>query len=605
MVEISQYGSGEGSGRVTSRPTLQEAIVHHLRYSLGLKLEQSSKRELCLAISLAVRNILIERMIETEEHYRQTDAKRLYYLSMEFLIGRSLSNNLSNLGLTDRCRESLKALGANLDDIFDAEEDAALGNGGLGRLAACFLDSLATLHMPGYGYGINYEYGLFKQVIENGQQKEQPDHWNEYGSPWVMKRPEDACTIPLYGHLEPSLGPAGRQKPKWTGCQEIIGLPHNLPIAGYGGRTVNTLRLYSARSSHEFDMDVFSTGDYLQAVEQKVASEMVSKVLYPSDSVERGRELRLIQEYFLVACAIDDIIRKHLADHNDFDALPTKVAIQLNDTHPTLAVPELMRRLIDDHDVSWSRAWEITQATLAYTNHTLLPEALEKWSLPLFEHVLPRHLSLIYDINHRFLQHVTTTWPGDLERMRRTSIIEEGEPKHVRMAHLAIVGSHSVNGVSRLHSELVKTSLVPDFYALWPERFNNKTNGITQRRWLLQANPGLANLINEAIGDEWITNLDALKELESYAEDATFQQAFMAVKQANKARLAQRIEQTTGVRIVPNSLFDIQVKRIHEYKRQSLNLLHIIHTYLRLIEDQTPPPVPRTFIFAGKAAPEY
>ncbi len=572
---------------------------------MGLKLEQSSKRELCLAISLAVRNILIERMIEAEEQYRQTDAKRLYYLSMEFLIGRSLSNNLSNLGLTERCRESLKALGADLDDIFDAEEDAALGNGGLGRLAACFLDSLATLHMPGCGYGINYKYGLFKQVIENGQQKEQPDHWIEYGSPWVMKRPEEACTIPLYGRLEASRGPAGRKKPKWVGWQQIIGQPHNLPVAGYGGETVNKLRLSSARSSHEFDMGVFRTGDYLQAVEQKVASEMISKVLYPSDSVERGRELRLIQEYFLVACAIDDIFRKYLADHDDFDAFPAKVAIQLNDTHPTLAVPELMRRLIDDHDLRWSKAWEITRAALAYTNHTLLPEALEKWSLPLFEHVLPRHLSLIYDINHRFLQHVTTTWPGDLERMQRTSIIEEGEPKHVRMAHLAIVGSHSVNGVSRLHSELVKTSLVPDFYALWPERFNNKTNGITQRRWLLQANPGLANLITETIGDAWITNLDALKGLESQAQDAAFQQAFMAVKQANKTRLAQRIEQTTGVRVSPESLFDIQVQRIHEYKRQSLNLLHIIHTYLRLIEDQVPPPVPRTFIFAGKAAPEY
>lgn len=585
--------------------TFEEAIRHHLRYSLGLKLEQSSKRELCLAISLAVRNILIERMIEAEEQYRQTDAKRLYYLSMEFLIGRSLSNNLSNLGLTERCRESLKALGADLDDIFDAEEDAALGNGGLGRLAACFLDSLATLHMPGCGYGINYKYGLFKQVIENGQQKEQPDHWIEYGSPWVMKRPEEACTIPLYGRLEASRGPAGRKKPKWVGWQQIIGQPHNLPVAGYGGETVNKLRLSSARSSHEFDMGVFRTGDYLQAVEQKVASEMISKVLYPSDSVERGRELRLIQEYFLVACAIDDIFRKYLADHDDFDAFPAKVAIQLNDTHPTLAVPELMRRLIDDHDLRWSKAWEITRAALAYTNHTLLPEALEKWSLPLFEHVLPRHLSLIYDINHRFLQHVTTTWPGDLERMQRTSIIEEGEPKHVRMAHLAIVGSHSVNGVSRLHSELVKTSLVPDFYALWPERFNNKTNGITQRRWLLQANPGLANLITETIGDAWITNLDALKGLESQAQDAAFQQAFMAVKQANKTRLAQRIEQTTGVRVSPESLFDIQVQRIHEYKRQSLNLLHIIHTYLRLIEDQVPPPVPRTFIFAGKAAPEY
>jgi starch phosphorylase len=585
--------------------TFEEAILYHLRYSLGLKLEQSSKRELCLAISLAVRNILIERMFEAEAQYQMAEAKRLYYLSMEFLIGRSLYNNLSNLGLMETCRDSLKDLGVELDDIFDEEEDAALGNGGLGRLAACFLDSLATLHMPGYGCGINYEYGLFKQVIENGQQKEQPDHWIEYGSPWMLKRPEESCTIPLYGHLEFNRGPAGRKKPKWVGWQEVIGLPHNLPIVGYGGETVNTLRLYSARSSHEFDMEVFSTGDYLQAIEQKVESEMISKVLYPSDSVARGRELRLIQEYFLVACALEDIFKTYLSNHDHFDAFPSQVAIQLNDTHPTLAVAELMRRLIDDHDLRWAQAWEITQATLAYTNHTLLPEALEKWSLPLFEYVLPRHLDIIYEINHRFLQTVTTIWPGDLERMRRTSIIEEGEPKHVRMAHLAIVGSHSVNGVSRLHSEMVKASLVPDFYALWPERFNNKTNGMTQRRWLLQANPGLAELITHTIGDAWITDLEALRALEPQAQDTAFQQAFMDVKRANKVRLAQCIAQTTGIHVSPESLFDIQVKRIHEYKRQSLKLLHIIHTYLCLIEDRTPPSVPRTFIFAGKAAPEY
>ena len=586
-------------------PTFEDAIAYHLRYSLGLKLEQSSKRELCLAVSMAVRNILIERMFETEEHYRQTEAKRLYYLSMEFLMGRSLYNNLSNLGLLEKCRESLKEFGIDLEAIFDEEEDAALGNGGLGRLAACFLDSLATLHMPGYGCGINYEYGLFKQVIDNGQQKEQPDHWNEYGSPWLMRRPEEAFAIPLYGHLEPHRGPFTRKKPRWRGWHQIIGLPHNLPIAGYGGQTVNTLRLYSARSSHEFDMQVFSKGDYLQAVEQKVESEMISKVLYPSDSVEKGRELRLIQEYFLVFCALEDIVKTYLASHNNFDAFPDRVAIQLNDTHPTLAVAELMRRLLDDHDLPWRRAWEITQATLAYTNHTLLPEALEKWPLPLFEAVLPRHLDIIYDINHRFLQTVTTVWPGDLDRMRRVSIIEEGEPKHVRMAHLAIVGSHSVNGVSKLHSELVKTSLVPDFYALWPERFNNKTNGITQRRWLLQANPGLARLITGTIGNAWINDLDALRALEPQAQDAGFQHAFMDVKRANKTRLAQRIAQATGIQVDPGSLFDIQVKRIHEYKRQSLSLLYIIYAYLRLIEDKTPPATPRTFIFAGKAAPEY
>ena len=579
-----------------------DAIQHHLKYSLGKTLDNSSQREIFLAVVLAVRDSLVDRMLETEARYRKAETKRLYYLSMEFLIGRSLDNNLSNLGIFDLCGHVLQDMGLVLEDILGNEDDAALGNGGLGRLAACFLDSLATLDMPGYGYGINYEYGLFKQVIENGYQKEQPDHWVPFGSPWLIKRPDEACVIPLYGRLE--RGPQ-RTKPRWIDWKVVIGIPHDMPIAGFSGRTVNVLRLYSPKSSHEFDMQVFNRGDYLKAVEQKVASEMISKVLYPSDSVEAGRELRLVQEYFLVACALQDIMMNYLRHHQNFDDFPSKVAVQLNDTHPALAVAELMRLLIDVHDLSWDKAWDITQATLAYTNHTLLPEALEKWPLALFEYVLPRHLQLIYEINHRFLRRVEAVWPEDLGRMQRMSIIEEGDHKHVRMAHLAIVGSHSVNGVSALHSRLVETSLVPDFYQLWPERFNNKTNGVTQRRWLLKANPRLAHLITQTIGDTWITDLEALRALEAQADDAAFQQAFMQIKRHNKERLCHVIQKTTGVRVHADSLFDIQVKRIHEYKRQSLNVLHIIYMYLRLLEEQQPLVVPRTFILAGKAAPEY
>jgi starch phosphorylase len=581
------------------------AMQHHMKYSLGRTPPSCSSRELFLVAALTVRDYLIDRMLETEARYRENDAKRLYYLSMEFLIGRSLDNNLVNLGMLDVCREVVGELGWNLEDVLEGEDDAALGNGGLGRLAACFLDSLATLQMPGYGYGINYEYGLFKQVIEQGYQKEQPDHWIEYGSPWLIKHPDEACFIPLYGRIMPGRGSDGRRHARWVDWKVVIGMPQDLPIVGYGGRTVNILRLFSAKASHEFDMQVFNRGDYLKAVEQKIASERISKILYPSDTVEAGRELRLVQEYFLVACAIDDLMRTYLHDHDSFDAFPAKVAIQLNDTHPALAVAELMRRFVDDHELSWDTAWEITQATLAYTNHTLLPEALEKWPVALLEYVLPRHLQIIYEINHGFLQHVTTVWPGDMERMRRMSIIEEGGAKQVRMAHLAIVGSHMINGVSALHSRLLQTDLVPDFAQLWSERFTNKTNGITQRRWLLQANPRLAKLITTHIGDQWITNLEALKALEPHAQDEGFRYAFMSVKRANKERLAQVIKEKTGVSVSSESLFDIQIKRLHEYKRQSLNVLHIIHLYLSLLEDGVALATPRTFIFAGKAAPEY
>jgi glycogen phosphorylase len=581
------------------------SIRQHVRYSLGKRWEKLSNRDLFRAIALTVRDWMVDRMLATEERYQKVQAKRLYYLSMEFLIGRSLANNLANLGLLEACRDTLVAMGVDLEEVRESEADAALGNGGLGRLAACFLDSLATLDMPGYGYGINYEYGLFKQEIDAGYQKEKPDNWLAHGTPWQIERPDEACFIPVYGRVEQTPDRAGRMTSQWMDAQMLIGIPYDMPIVGYGGRTTNFLRLYSARSSHEFDMQIFNQGDYLKAVELKIATEIISKVLYPSDSVKAGRELRLVQEYFLVGCALQDIIRRYLADHASFDQFPTKVAIHLNDTHPALAVAELMRLLLDEHHVPWQTAWEITRATMGYTNHTLLPEAMEKWPVSLLEYVLPRHMQIIYDINHRVLQHIAAVWPGDLVRLQRMSLIEEGEQKQVRMAHLAIVGSHSINGVAALHTELVKTSLVPDFYQLWPERFNNKTNGVTQRRWLLQANPLLADLINQTIGESWIIDLNKLSGLETYAGDPAFQHEFMQIKRANKERLVAVIKDTTQVTVNPDSLFDIQVKRIHEYKRQLLNVMHIIHEYLALVEDGQEPTVPRTHIFAGKAAPGY
>jgi starch phosphorylase len=583
----------------------QGAISGHIRHSLAKDARNLSPRDLFLAVGLAVRDRAIDGLLETEARYERADAKRLYYLSLEFLMGRSLVNNLINLGIADLCAEVLGVMRADLEEVRECERDAALGNGGLGRLAACFLDSLATLGMPGYGYGINYEFGLFKQEISGGFQHERPDNWLADASPWLIERADEACIIPVYGRIDHAQDRHGDYNPMWMDWKVLVGVPHDMPIVGYGGRTVNVLRLYSARTSDEFDMEIFNNGDYLRAVEQKMMSETISKVLYPSDAVAAGRELRLLQEYFFVACAIRDIFRRYLRTHSSIEALPSKVAIQLNDTHPALAVAELMRMLVDEHDVPWASAWNITQATLGYTNHTLLPEALERWPASLFEHVLPRHMQIIREINYRFLDHVGRIWPGDTGRRQRMAIIEEGPEAHVRMAHLAIVGSHSVNGVSVLHSELVKTTLVPDFFELWPERFNNKTNGITQRRWLLKANPGLARLISATVGDGWVTDLDRLRGLEPAATDAAFQRQFLAVKRANKERLAQAIKQTTRVGVDPDSLFDIQAKRIHQYKRQLLAAMGVVHEYLCLVEDGRMPPIPRTYIFAGKAAPGY
>src|SRR5262249_43569692 len=584
---------------------LVESIRRHARYTVAKELTDLTVRDMFLAAALTVRERLIDGLLETERRYASSDAKRLYYLSMEFLMGRSLGNNLYNMGLFDAFKDALSDMGYDVEEVRETESDAALGNGGLGRLAACFLDSMATLGMPGFGYGINYDYGLFKQEIENGYQKEKPDHWRAYGTPWLIERPDEACIIPIGGRIEHTADRQSNYNPMWLDWKVMIGVPYDMPIVGYGGRTVNYLRLYSAVSSAEFDMQIFNRGDYIKAVEQKISSETVSKVLYPAASDDAGKELRVIQEYFLVACSIRDIVRRYQKTHINFDQFADKVAIQLNDTHPALTVAELMRIMVDENDLEWEDAWEITRAAIGYTNHTLLPEALERWPVALFHKILPRHLQIIEEINRRLMTAVEAKWPGDNEKKKKVSIIEDGYESNVRMGHLAILGSHSVNGVAALHSELVKTTLVPEFYQMFPERFNNKTNGVTQRRWLLKANPKLASLISGVVGDAWITDLARLRELEAYSQEQEFQQGFAGIKHANKQRLARVIKETTGVTVNPDSMFDVQVKRIHEYKRQLLNVMHVIHLYFSIIEDEKRMIVPRTCIFAGKAAPGY
>ncbi len=580
-------------------------IEHHVRYTLAKRRVELSKHDWYRATAMVVRDMMVERMLRTRAAFERRDAKKLYYLSLEFLIGRSLENNLFNLGVLEICREFLAENGIDLQLLFDEEPDAALGNGGLGRLAACFLDSLATMDMPGYAYGINYEFGLFRQEIRDGYQLERPDNWQRENSPWLLARPEESCLIPVYGRLEYRADAKGEYRQVWVDRRILTGIPSDLPISGYGGRTVNFVRLYSAAASNEFDMQIFNGGDYLKAVEQKMVSETISKVLYPSDAVAAGRELRLLQEYFFVACAIRDIVDGFLSRGEDFHAFPSKVAIQLNDTHPSLAITELMRLLVDEYDVPWANAWDITRSTFAYTNHTLLPEALERWPIGLLERVVPRHLQIIYEINRRFMDHAASVWPDDPATLRRVSIVEDGNERQVRMAHLAIVGSHSVNGVSKLHSELLKTRLVPEFYRLWPERFSNKTNGVTQRRWLLMANPGLAKLLDWAIGESWATDLSLLSGVEQFADDEGFQSKLRTIKRVNKESLARVINRIANVDVDPGSIFDVQAKRIHEYKRQLLMALGIVHQYLRIVEDGVEPPAPRVYILAGKAAPGY
>jgi starch phosphorylase len=577
----------------------------HLKYSRARHPAGATDFDKLASLSLAVRDLAVERMLATQRAYAEGDVKRVYYLSMEFLMGRLLSNNVIALGLRPVVEEALGRLGLDFERLCNFEPDAGLGNGGLGRLAACFLDSLATLEYPAYGYGIRYEHGMFRQEFDNGWQMERPDDWLKFGNPWEIIRPEDTVPVLVYGRIEDVGAGDGPAKTVWLDWQMIEGVPYDIPIVGCGVNTVNILRLWHSRAAEGFRLDVFNQGDYIRAVEEENWAERVSKVLYPSENTHAGKELRLIQEYFLVACSLRDVVRRHLKKHPSLDNFAEKNALQLNDTHPALAVAELMRILLQEQNLPWERAWEITVASLGYTNHTLLSEALEKWPVPMMERVIPRHLQIIYEINQRFLDRVRLRYPGDEDRVRRVSLIEEGPVKQVRMANLAIVGSHAINGVARLHSELLKANLVPDFAQMWPERFGNKTNGITQRRWLLACNPGLAALITDCIGDGWVRDLDALRGLEPFAEKEEFLQRFLAVKQANKQRLAALIAERHGIKVDPQSLFDVQVKRLHEYKRQLLNALHIIALYHRLKDKPGGDFVPRTFIFGAKAAPGY
>ena len=581
---------------------LREGIESFLRFAKGRVWQDASDRERLFALATAVRRPALDAMRESERRYREQDAKRLYYFSMEFLMGRALGNNLTNLGIFDEARTVLTELGADFEELQSLEHDAALGNGGLGRLAACFLDSMASLDLPGFGYGINYEFGLFRQTFLNGYQLEQPDHWLDGGgSPWLIARDDEAVSIPVYGSIA-NVTENGVYKPRWVDTKQIIGVPHDMPIIGYGGRTVNVLRLFSARASDQFDIGIFNTGDYIRAVHEKITGESISKVLYPSDVVAAGKELRLLQEYFLVACSVRDIMKRYRQTHESFSGFAEKVAIQMNDTHPALAVAELMRLFVDELHMPWEEAWAITVATCGYTNHTLLPEALERWSYELMHRVLPRHMQIIQEINRRLLAEVERRFPGDVAMQHNVAVVADGE---VRMANLAMAGSHSVNGVAELHSKLVTTHLAPDFFRLYPDRFNNKTNGVTPRRWLLHANRPLATLINRTIGDGWIRDLDRLRELELFADDAALLEKLDGVKRRNKVALARRAKELTGVPVDPMSLFDVQVKRIHEYKRQLLNALHVIHRYWSIVEDGEIPLQPRTVFFAGKAAPGY
>ncbi len=586
--------------------SLKASISNHLRFSLARDTKTATSRDWWLATSYAVKDRILDRYIDTQGVHNDSNARRVYYLSLEYLMGRLLENNLVSAGIYDNVEKALSELGVDFKAIMDEEVDMGLGNGGLGRLAACFLDSLATLEYPAIGYGIHYEFGLFRQEFVNGHQVERPDNWLHNGNPWEVSRPEYQVSVPVYGHVEYHFDSKGDWYPRWVGTQSIIGLPWDIPIIGYGGKTVNFLRLWESKASNEFDLDAFNRGGYTEAVHDKAVSETVSKVLYPNDKSESGKELRLVQQYFFVACSLKDIVRRFKKKNEDWEAFPEKVAIQLNDTHPAVAVPELMRILIDEEGMEWDEAWGICIKVFGYTNHTLLPEALEKWSVPLFQKVLPRHLQIIFEINRRFLEDVVEhRWPGDNGKKGALSIIEEGNPKMVRMAYLATVASHSINGVAALHTELLKQHLFHDFNELFPERFNNKTNGITPRRFLKVCNPELSALITEKVGDDWPYHLEKLTGLAEYAKDKAFQEKFMGIKRHNKEKLAAVIEELCGVTVSPDALFDVQIKRLHEYKRQHLNLLHILARYRAILHNPDAPVVPRVFIFGAKAAPGY
>ena len=595
---------GSMRGTEDSAEAVKRGFHDHLKYTLAKDEFSATDHDRYYALALAVRDRLVERWIATSQTYHKQKAKRAYYLSMEYLIGRSMGNNVINLQAEEPVRQAMAELGLSWDELRDVERDAGLGNGGLGRLAACFLDSMATLQLPGYGYGVRYDYGIFRQTIRDGYQVEEPDNWLRFGNPWEIERPEAQFEVHFGGRVRME-EENGRLQAKWLDYDTVLGVPYDIPVPGYGNNTVNNLRLWSARSTEEFNLSFFNNGDYIKAYESKTLTENISKVLYPNDNVEKGKELRFKQQYFFVACSLHDILRRFHADSDDIREFPDKVAIQLNDTHPSMAIAELMRLFVDEEGLGWEEAWDLTTRTFGYTNHTLMPEALERWSVHLFETILPRHLQIIYEINRRFLREIATRFPNDTARIARMSLIQESPHREVRMAYLAVVGSHSVNGVAALHSELLKTTLFRDFYELWPEKFNNKTNGITPRRWLLKANPGLSALVSEKIGDGWVTDLSQLKKLEKWADDPGFLARVAAVKRENKERLAALIRKTQGVSVNPDGIFDVQIKRLHEYKRQLLNVLHIIACYFDLKENPGRDWMPRTWIFAAKAAPGY
>ncbi|XP_025204541.1 glycogen phosphorylase isoform X2 [Melanaphis sacchari] len=585
--------------------SMKKSFNRHLHFTLVKDRNVATTRDYYFALAYMVRDNLTSRWIRTQQHYHDTDPKRVYYLSLEFLVGRSLQNTMINLGIQSSVDEALYQMGLDIEELEDLEEDAGLGNGGLGRLAACFLDSMATLGLAAYGYGLRYEYGIFAQKIVNGEQIEEPDDWLRFGNPWEKARPEYMLPIHFFGKVVDT--PTGK---KWIDTQVVFAMPYDSPVPGYQNNIVNTMRLWSAKSPVEFNLKFFNDGDYIQAVLDRNLAENITRVLYPNDNVFEGKELRLKQEYFMCSATLQDIIRRFKATkkgelRTDFNYFPDKVALQLNDTHPALAIPELMRILIDIEGLSWEAAWDITVKTCAYTNHTVLPEALERWSVSLMSSILPRHMQIIYEINFLHLQEVQKRWPNDNSRLKRMSLIEEDGDKRVNMAHLSIVGSHAVNGVARIHSDIIKNDLFRDFYELSPEKFQNKTNGITPRRWLLLCNPNLSDIIGERIGDNWITHLDELTNLNQLVNDQSFILDVQKVKQENKMKLAHWLESEYNVKINVNSMFDIQVKRIHEYKRQLLNCLHIITMYNRIKKNPDKEFVPRTVMIGGKAAPGY
>jgi len=605
LAEQSQPASNDDGRTGLSKEALKQAFLDNLLYVQGKFPALATRKDYYLALAYVVRDRMLQRWISTAAAYTKQGSRTVAYFSAEFLMGPQLGNNLINLGIYAEAQQAMAELGLDLDALAREEQEPGLGNGGLGRLAACFLDSMATLEIPSLGYGIRYEFGIFDQAIVDGAQVEKTDAWLRFGNPWELMRPEWAKEVKFGGRVEHYTDDAGRFRARWEPAMTVIGIPYDTPILGYGNNTANTLRLWRAEAPESFDLTVFNRGDFYGAVQYKIMSENITKVLYPNDESAGGKELRLKQQFFFVSCSLQDMLRIMHGQKIPIACLHEKFAVQLNDTHPAIAIAELMRLLVDEHDMVWDDAWAITRKTFAYTNHTLLPEALECWSIDLFGQLLPRHLEIIYEINQRFLDEVRVRFFGDEARVARLSLIGENGERYVRMAHLACVGSHAVNGVAALHTELMQQDVLADFHALWPEKFSNKTNGITPRRWLMLSNPNLATLINDAIGRGWRKDLSELAKLERFVDDSGFCAAWKQIKCANKSLLAVCMRERTGIAVDTNSLFDVQVKRIHEYKRQHLNILHVIGLYHRLRSDSSFTTAPRTFIFSGKAAPGY